>query len=94
MTATEPMMINCGSHGERVSAVVCKHLLQKDSAPVGIIENNNDPNNLQSWCYLCEEKFQQEGEEMTESFRAFNGMTIVCVICYSEIQAQHTVLES
>ncbi len=87
-------MINCGPHGERVSAVVCKHLLQTDPAPVGFIENSNDPNNLQSWCYLCEEKFQQENENMTESFRQFNGMTIVCVICYNEIQARHTVLEN
>lgn len=94
MTATEPMMINCGPHGERVSAVVCKHLLETEPAPVGFIKNSDDPNDLQSWCYLCEEKFQEEGEEMTPAFRDFNGMTIVCVVCYSEIQARHAVLES
>ena len=91
MTAIEPMTINCGPHGERISAVVCKHLLQADSAPLGVVENSNDPNDLQSWCYLCEEKFQFEGEEITDAFKVFNGMSIVCIICYKEILERHTV---
>ena len=90
MTATEPMMVDCGSHGDRVSAVVCKHMLQHQPAPVGFIENSSDPDDLQAWCYDCEEKFQQEGD-MTDAFREFNGMAIVCVVCYNEAKARHTV---
>lgn len=87
------MMVDCGSHGERVAAVVCKHLLQGESAPAGFIENSNDPNDLQAWCSSCEEKFQQEGD-MTDAFRQFNGMAIVCVVCYNEARSVHTSPES
>lgn len=85
------MLINCCTHGECVAAVVCQHLL--DSAklsPAGFVENSSDPTDLQAWCYACEEKFLSEGE-MTEVFREFNGMTIVCVECYAGIRARHTI---
>ncbi len=84
------MLVKCGPHGERVAAVVCRHLLQSAPAPAGFIENSSDPNDLQAWCHLCEEKFEQEGD-MTEAFREFNGMAIVCVVCYGEAKARHAV---
>ena len=90
MTATEPMMVNCDCHGEQVSAVVCRHMLRSQPAPAGFIENSDDPNDLQAWCYLCEEKFQQE-DGMTDAFKAFNDMAIVCVVCYDEIKSRHTI---
>ena len=90
MTTTDPIIIGCGEHGERVSAVVCKHMLRGQPAPAGVVENSNDPHDLQAWCYLCEDKFQQEGD-MTEAFREFNGMAIVCVVCYDEIKAHHAI---
>ena len=93
MAATEPMMINCESDAERVSAVVCKHMLRSQPAPAGFIENSDDPNDLQAWCYLCEELFQQE-QDMTGAFREFNGMAIVCVVCYEEAKERHTILPS
>lgn len=61
--------------------------------PAGFIENNDDPNNLQAWCYLCEEKFQEE-DGMTESFKQFNGMAIVCVVCYEDAKKNHTIIAS
>ena len=90
MTATEPMMVSCGSHGERVSAVVCAHMLQPRPYPAGFIENSSDPNDLQAWCHLCEEKFEQEGD-MTDAFREFNGVAVVCVVCYNEAKVRHTL---
>ena len=90
MAATDPMMISCGSHGERVSAVICRHMLQGQPIPAGFIENSSDPNDSQAWCYLCEEKFQFEGD-MTDVFREFNGMAIVCVVCYAEAKENHTI---
>jgi hypothetical protein len=84
------MMVNCGSHGERISAVVCEHLLKSETAPVGFVENSSDPLDLQAWCYKCEAKFDQEGG-MTESFRQFNGMSIVCVVCYGEAKYRHAI---
>ena len=83
-------MIKCGSHGERVSAVICQHLMQTAPAPADFVENSSDPNDLQAWCYLCEDAFQHEGD-MKGKFRQFNGMAIVCVICYDEVKARHTV---
>jgi hypothetical protein len=76
-----------------VSAVLCSHLLQQQPAPAGFVENSSDPNDLQAWCYRCEEKFQDEGD-MTDAFRAFNGMAIVCVVCYKEAKFRHKVSAS
>ena len=90
MTLTEPMTINCGPHGERISAVVCQHLLQERGAPFGFIENSSDPNDLQAWCYVCEDKFQSEGDR-TDAFKEINGMAVVCVVCYAEAKARHTI---
>ncbi len=86
-------MISCNSHGERVSAVICQHLLQGQRVPAGFVENNNDPNDLQAGCHLCEEKFQLEGG-MTNAFREFNGMTVICVACYAEAKERHAVAAS
>ena len=90
MTKTDPLMIGCGSHGERIATVVCKHMLKSEPAPAGFVENNSDPADLQAWCYRCEEKFQDE-EGMTDAFKEFNGMVIVCVVCYSEAKTHHMV---
>lgn len=51
------MLINCGPHGERVAAVVCRHLLEVTTPPAGFVENSTDPTDLQAWCHECEEKF-------------------------------------
>jgi len=90
MEEVEPMTVKCGPHGERVAAVVCKHMLKLEPAPAGFIENCDDPNDLQAWCYQCEEKFEREGG-MTEAFKEFNGMAIVCVVCYEDAKAHHTI---
>jgi hypothetical protein len=90
---SDPMLINCGPHGQRVSAVVCMHLLASAPAPAGFIENSNDPNDLQAWCHRCEEKFGHAGE-MTDAFKQFNGMSIVCVVCYGEAKSRHSTSAS
>ncbi|MDB5916556.1 MAG: hypothetical protein JWR40_790 [Massilia sp.] len=28
---------------------------------------------------------------MTEAFRQFNGMTLVCVVCYTDAKARHAL---
>lgn len=85
------MMIGCGTHGERISAVVCQHLLPGAASPAGFIENCSDPHDLQAWCHQCEATFEQEGA-LTEAFRRFNGMTIVCTVCYGEARSRHALL--
>lgn len=80
MNKTDPLMLNRGTHGERASAVVCKHMLRNEPAPSGFIENCSDPEDLQAWCYRGEEKFEQEGA-MTDTFRTFNDMTLLCIDC-------------
>lgn len=85
------MLINCGPHGERVATVVCQHLLDAaKAAPAGFVENSSDPADLQAWCFACEEKYLAEGE-MTEAFREFNGMAVVCIECYAGIKSRHTI---
>ena len=87
MSDVEPMLINCGAHGERVSAVVCGHMIGNPIS-LGFIENSSDPNDLQAWCSACERMYLQEGDK-TEAFLAFNQFTIVCVDCYADLRARH-----
>lgn len=89
MTEIEPLMVDCGPHGKRVGTAICRHLLLSAPAPAGFVQNSDDPNDLQAWCFACEEFFQSEGD-MTAAFREFNGMTIVCAACYAEIKIRHS----
>lgn len=92
MTDDGPLMVDCGPHGKRVAAVVCQHMLQAKDQAVGFVENSSDPNDLQAWCHGCERLFLQE-EEMTPAFREYNGMSLVCVVCYGELKARHDTRE-
>ena len=93
MSNSDPLMLNCGTHGERASAVVCKHMLRNEPAPAGFIENSSDPDDLQAWCHQCEEKFEQEGG-MTDVFKAFNDMALVCIDCYEDAKVRHSLPSS
>jgi hypothetical protein len=73
----------------RASAVVCGHLLKENAWTAGFVENSCDPDDLQAWRDACEEMFLREGE-MTETFREFCQIAIVCVICYAEIKQRHS----
>ena len=86
-------MIDCGTHGARVAAVACCHLIGQDMPPAGFVENNDDPNDLQAWCYACEEKYEQEGG-LTETFRDFMKMSVVCAACYAAAKTHHTLPKS
>lgn len=90
MKETEPLMVDCRQHGKRVAAVVCQHLIGSDRAPGGFVENSSNPNDLQAWCHACEAAFQSEGG-MTDIFREFNSMSVVCVACYVEAKAHHSL---
>ncbi len=90
MDENAPLMITCGLHGERISAVICQHMITVERVPTGFIENSKDPNNLQAWCHRCEEKFQQE-RGLTDAFAEFNDMVIVCDACYAELKIRHFV---
>jgi hypothetical protein len=89
MATDAPMMISCGSHGERVAAVVCRHQLEVRDRVVGFVENSDDPNDLQAWCQDCEEFFLREGTK-SEAFLRFNGFKVVCVDCYAHMKASHS----
>jgi hypothetical protein len=81
--------IQCSNHGERPSAVVCRHHIEVHDRSVGFIENSSDPSDLQGWCEDCEAEFLRQGG-MTEAFRRFNAFAIVCVDCYASIKARHS----
>ena len=93
MSRTKELWLDCGSHGKRLATVVCKHMVGTGSAPVGFVENSNDPRDLQAWCHACEAKWQKEGD-MTEAFLEFNGMVLICVSCYAEAKSRHAIKES
>ena len=86
MSEAESLTIECCRHGPSVAAVVCGHLACTGTSGRGFIENSSEPEDLQGWCGACEDYFEQEGE-LTEAFRAFNGIVLVCTTCYHEIKA-------
>jgi hypothetical protein len=89
MTASKDYTVECEEHGRQVAAVVCRHLINAKDRVVGFVENSDDPNDLQAWCDACEALFLQEGE-LTETFRAFCDMGVVCTDCYNTYKARHS----
>lgn len=85
----DPLLIDCGEHGKKISTIVCIHLLNC-KIKVGFIENCSDPNDLQAWCYACEYLFEQEGNK-TETFLSFNNSCAVCIDCYEKIKEFNSI---
>jgi hypothetical protein len=82
MVDTEnPVFINCEDHGRRVGGVICCHVHGENSPDRQFLENRSDPDDLQGWCDLCEQKFRDEGG-MTPTFLEFNDAKLVCDIHY------------
>ena len=91
MSGVDASMFDCGLHGRRASAVVCRHHVLPSDRLFGFIENSDDPHDLQAWCEDCERMFLQEGG-MTEAFRKFNDFAVVCSACYATIKSRHATL--
>jgi hypothetical protein len=89
MDAT-PLLINCDHHGRCVAAAVCAHLVSNNGKPLGFVENNSDPDDLQAWCFACEFVFLRE-QDKTENFRKFCDHVMVCSKCYEDIRLAHSV---
>ena len=89
--AVEQLTVKCGTHGERVAAVVCRHMLNSKDMAVGFVENSSDPQDLQAWCEECEAFFLEE-DALTEAFKAFNDRAIVCDFCYALFKERHSRL--
>jgi hypothetical protein len=81
-------MIDCAAHGKGIACVVCRHMLESAEAVVGFVENSSDPHDLQAWCDSCEAMFARE-RQMTQAFREFNGMALVCHNCYAALKRRH-----
>jgi hypothetical protein len=88
--ASNTQTIACKTHGKITAAIVCRHLVNNNGKPLGFIENSSVPDDLQGWCFACEFFFQQQ-EGMTDDFKEFNDMSIVCIQCYSEIKSKHSI---
>jgi len=88
MSDDDPLFVDCEKHGRGVAAIVCRHLCNEQESPIGFIENSSEPGDKQAWCHKCEKYFVEEGE-MTDAFKAFNDMAIVCETCYAEAKSKH-----
>jgi len=80
--------IKCSTHGVRVPAIVCCHMIRSKDAVVGFVENSSDPEDLQGWCNACESMFLSEGDK-TERFKQFNDFAVVCDFCYATLKERH-----
>ena len=82
--------ITCSRHGDRPSAVVCRHHVQVRDRRVGFVENSSDPSDLQGWCEDCAALFLKQGG-MTDEFLRFNDFVLVCIDCYALLKGRHAV---
>lgn len=82
--------IECDQHGPSAFGLVCRHLVQNNGHPLGFVENSDDPDDLQAWCYACEYFYQQQ-QDLTEEFEKFCDCAIVCTKCYADIKAKHSI---
>lgn len=87
---SRPTYINCGTHGKQITAIVCRHHLDTGGPQRGVIVNSVDPEDMQCWCYDCEEMFQKEGDK-TEAFREFCDFAVVCIECYERLTEYHHI---
>ena len=88
--ATGALQINCDKHGKSQVAVLCRHLLEGDDEPLGFVQTSAVPGDWQAWCDACEILFNIE-EGLTEAFKKFHDMALVCESCFEEIKARHMV---
>jgi hypothetical protein len=89
MNDDKKLTVRCGTHGNRIAAVVCGHMLSSTDQCVGFVEHNSDPSDLQAWCDDCEQFYLRE-RELTADFERFNDRKIVCDFCYQLMRAKHS----
>lgn len=90
MSKPPPSLIDCPEHARQPAAVLCQHLLDRSAGALGFVENSAEPTDRQAWCGRCEELFVAEGG-MTDAFRRFHGMKVVCARCYEGARRAHTL---
>jgi hypothetical protein len=83
------LIIRCSTHGNRVAAVVCGHMIGPTGRCLGFVENSSDPDDLQAWCDECEAAFLQESG-LTPEFETLNDRKIVCESCYQDLRERHS----
>jgi len=81
--------IDCACHGKSTASIVCGHLTKNNGQALGFIENTDDPEDLQAWCYACEYLYNLE-QDLTEKFKEFNSFSVVCCQCYQGIKVKHS----
>jgi len=90
-SARNAQTFKCSTHGTRVAAIVCCHMIRAKDRAVGFIENSSDPEDLQAWCNDCEHLFVEEADK-TECFRKFNDFAVVCDFCYASLKERHSAV--
>ena len=88
MTDDSSRVIQCGTHGPRIGAIVCCHIIGAKDRSVGFVEDTSDPNDLMAWCNECERLFLEEGD-FTQRFEKFCDAKIVCDFCYAKHKERH-----
>lgn len=91
MTERDSRIVQCGTHGARIGAIVCCHLVEAKDKAVGFVEDASDPDDFMAWCDDCERLFVEEGD-FTERFENFCDARIVCDFCYANIRERHSAL--
>lgn len=84
--------VECGEHGRRRAAFVCKHLAAGEKAGFNWGIDPDDPHALcpDAWCDRCESVLEQQGE-WNDAASSFAGITLICADCYVDIREKNWI---
>jgi hypothetical protein len=78
-------MIECPTHGEAYATYVCRHLAS-DPLQQWFCDYPSEENPWpDSWCSVCDQAFQQEGEWNEKNEQTLD-VTLICHCCYEQFK--------
>lgn len=84
--------IQCEDHTSARMALVCQHLINADNKgfheAIDSDAIKDDDDTFQAWCDDCERLYPQE-QDLSDKFKAFADMKVVCEECYFEIKKRN-----
>ena len=93
MAISERRSIECSTHGPAYATFVCRHLIEGSNTEWYSGEVDEEHPWPDSWCGICHEFYEAEGEWNDTSEAAANisdNLKILCHHCYARIRATCT----
>jgi hypothetical protein len=75
--------ILCETHGDRLEAFVCSHIVQslRDGSAQGFNWTRDENGCVNAWCDLCDRELDKAGGAWNDATEAFARIALVCEGC-------------